>query len=343
MSDASPGNGKPPPAGDRGTLSPFLLALQAHDIETLTQLRHALRTPLNQIIGYSEMLLESIEDLAATRLLGDIKKIHTAGGQLLALFNDALAPWKIETGKIDLVGMRREMLSPLNAIIGYSELCQEEAAELGKDDVVNDLKRINLAGYNLHRLFESGDFAIKITASTTPSAAGVPAQTTFGPPMPAAPTSSPLEFIANAGAQGHTACADLISVRDFHRHLDRIRKYLRPNRASRTAASQPRAVDLASSRTQLLNMTQVAEHDALIKSTEQMSTRVPARHAVKSRSGGRLHVRSIQERVKDDICTARGQVGDFFIANIIDRYPAPFGFSAFIPATLVHKPLQVGG
>ena len=28
--------------------------------------------------------MESIEDLQAERLLGDIKKVHTAGGQLLA-------------------------------------------------------------------------------------------------------------------------------------------------------------------------------------------------------------------------------------------------------------------
>ncbi|MFA5057665.1 MAG: histidine kinase dimerization/phospho-acceptor domain-containing protein, partial [Opitutaceae bacterium] len=122
MSDPTPGVGKPPSVSNQGTLSPFLQALQANDIETLTQLRHALRTPLNQIIGYSEMLMESIEGLEAERLLRDIKKIHTAGGQLLALFNDALAPWKIETGKIDLMTMRREMLTPLNAIIGYSEL-----------------------------------------------------------------------------------------------------------------------------------------------------------------------------------------------------------------------------
>ena len=101
MSDSAPSGSEPAPASTQGTLSPFLQALQSNDLETLTQLRHALRTPLNQIIGYSEMLMESIGDLQAERLLGDIKKVHTAGGQLLALFNDALAPWKIETGKIE--------------------------------------------------------------------------------------------------------------------------------------------------------------------------------------------------------------------------------------------------
>jgi len=189
-----------PSVSAQSTLSPFLQALQSNDIETLTQLRHALRTPLNQIIGYSEMLLESIEDISAERLLRDIKKIHTAGGQLLALFNDALAPWKIETGKIDLLSMRREMLTPLNAIIGYSELCQEEASEAGMPDVVSDLKRINQAGYNLHQLFESKEFALKIDVGPGPGVASPP-HAVPAAPVPASKPAPPVEFLGNASAR----------------------------------------------------------------------------------------------------------------------------------------------
>src|SRR3954464_11677980 len=105
----SPESGRPP-----HSLTPFLKALRSGDFETLSKLRHALRTPLNQIIGYTEMLMETVEEKSSGPLLRDLKKIHTAGGQLLALLNDALAPWKIETGKIDLAAMRREMLVPLN-------------------------------------------------------------------------------------------------------------------------------------------------------------------------------------------------------------------------------------
>lgn len=189
------------PANAQSTLSPFLQALRSNDLETLTQLRHALRTPLNQIIGYSEMLLESMEGLETERLMRDVKKIHTAGGQLLALFNDALAPWKIETGKLDLLGMKRDMLAPLNAIVGYSEICQEEAAELGKPDVVNDLKRINQAGYNLHHLFESEEFAVKIDVG---SGASDPSVSGRAPPAPATPPTKPsssMEYLGPTGAQ----------------------------------------------------------------------------------------------------------------------------------------------
>jgi class 3 adenylate cyclase len=201
MSDLSSGREPMPPAGASETSSPFLRALQTSDLETLTQLRHALRTPLNQIIGYSEMLMESIDEGEAERLLSDIKKIHTAGGQLLALFNDALAPWKIETGKIDLIAMRRDMLAPLNAIIGNSLLCQEAAAGLGKAEVVSDLKRINQASYNLHRLFENDEFGNRINVGGKPADAGVSARVATGTPSQPAKAPGSQDFPGKTGVQ----------------------------------------------------------------------------------------------------------------------------------------------
>jgi class 3 adenylate cyclase len=246
MSDSAPSGSEPAPASTQGTLSPFLQALQSNDLETLTQLRHALRTPLNQIIGYSEMLMESIEDLQAERLLGDIKKVHTAGGQLLALFNDALAPWKIETGKIDLLAMRRDMLAPLNAIVGYSELCQEEAAELGKAEVVSDLKRINQAGYNLHRLFESKEFANKIDVSGGPGEPAVSAR--VGPAAPSLPSkpTTPVEFLGQAGAQ---YSGNLLVVDDDAMNRDMMARRLQRSGFNVTTAENGRvALDLIKQR-----------------------------------------------------------------------------------------------
>ena len=92
------------------------------------------------------------------------------------------------------------MLTPLNAIIGYSELCQEEAAEAGMPDVVSDLKRINQAGYNLHHLFESKEFAIKIDVGPTPAVASPPHAVPVQP-MPASKPAPPVEFLGNASAR----------------------------------------------------------------------------------------------------------------------------------------------
>ncbi len=51
-------------------------------------LLHDLRTPLNQIIGYSEMLLEQAQEQGHPDLLADLQKTHAAGKQLLLLIND---------------------------------------------------------------------------------------------------------------------------------------------------------------------------------------------------------------------------------------------------------------
>ncbi|MBC8137104.1 MAG: response regulator [Fibrella sp.] len=48
-----------------------------------------------------------------------------------------------------LAKMSHELRTPLNAVIGYSEILQEEAEEIGQDDFVPDLKKINAAGKHL--------------------------------------------------------------------------------------------------------------------------------------------------------------------------------------------------
>src|SRR5215470_3022588 len=50
--------------------------------------RHTLRTPLNHIIGYSEMLLEEAGDRGLEAFTADLQKIHKAGKQLLGFIND---------------------------------------------------------------------------------------------------------------------------------------------------------------------------------------------------------------------------------------------------------------
>lgn len=49
---------------------------------------HDLRTPLNQIIGYSAMLLEQAQEQGQDGFLRDLQKTQTAGQELLTLIND---------------------------------------------------------------------------------------------------------------------------------------------------------------------------------------------------------------------------------------------------------------
>jgi class 3 adenylate cyclase len=207
MSDPSPGSNPPPraPAPRRDSGSPGSAgqrAMRTTDFETLSRLRHALRTPLNQIIGYSEMLLEATEELKSANLARDLKKIHTSGGQLLALLNDALAPWKVETGKIDLLALRRDMRTPLNSIIGYSELCREEAEAAGQRLLVGDLAKIALAAQNLHALVESKEYPTHLETGSSAAETGHAAEAVLGPGMiTTAPFAAPVDLLTGEPAR----------------------------------------------------------------------------------------------------------------------------------------------
>src|SRR4028119_1899297 len=94
----------------------------------LANLRHELRTPINAIIGYSEMLLEELEDAGEQACLADLQNIQACGTQLLSLVNTILDPVKLEASQFNLnlatfgETIRVELRTPLNTVIGYCEL-----------------------------------------------------------------------------------------------------------------------------------------------------------------------------------------------------------------------------
>ncbi|MBL8191933.1 MAG: response regulator [Acidobacteria bacterium] len=60
-----------------------------------------------------------------------------------------------EAKSIFLANMSHELRTPLNAVIGYSEMLQEEAVDLGQDEFIPDLQKINAAGRHLLDLINS--------------------------------------------------------------------------------------------------------------------------------------------------------------------------------------------
>ncbi len=68
----------------------------------LAHLAHEVRTPLNAILGYSELLAEELKERGATELLPDLEKIRRAAGHQLSLVTEALDLGKIEAGKSEL-------------------------------------------------------------------------------------------------------------------------------------------------------------------------------------------------------------------------------------------------
>ena len=69
---------------------------------------HDLRTPLNLIIGYSEMLMEQAQEQGHDDFVPDLQKTLTAGKQLLALINANFHPIRALDRPADITAPREE-------------------------------------------------------------------------------------------------------------------------------------------------------------------------------------------------------------------------------------------
>ncbi len=119
-------------------------------VELFGNLKHELRTPLNHIIGYCEMLIEQAQDEGAEVFIVDLDRIHSAGTRLLGVVDDLCDP--SGSRRLDEASMHHEVRTPLNQVIGYAEMLQEQAKELGRDSFVADLEKMHSAGRHLLNL-----------------------------------------------------------------------------------------------------------------------------------------------------------------------------------------------
>jgi len=96
----------------------------------LANMSHELRTPLSAIIGYSEILQETAEDLELEQddFTPDLQKIHGAGKHLLGLINDVLNFSKIEAGKMELFLETYELNTVLNEVVATIQPLAENRA-----------------------------------------------------------------------------------------------------------------------------------------------------------------------------------------------------------------------
>jgi len=69
--------------------------------EFLADMSHEFRTPLNSILGFSELLLETCQNLN-TKQQEDLRLIHQSAQHLLAIVNDLLDLARIEAGHVTL-------------------------------------------------------------------------------------------------------------------------------------------------------------------------------------------------------------------------------------------------
>lgn len=116
----------------------------------ISYLRHELRTPINAIIGYSEMLLEEIATDTNPATIINLEQIYGCGTQLLALINKYLDPAIVTSNSHSFVSRVSEVISLelepiLKNVIERCEYLLEQVAE----EIITDISKIQTASQSL--------------------------------------------------------------------------------------------------------------------------------------------------------------------------------------------------
>ena len=92
--------------------------------EFLAKMSHEMRTPLNAVIGLSELSLEN--DGLSGETKSNLEKVYGAGTTLLSIVNDILDISKIEAGRLELVENEYDTSSMINDAVSQNVLRIEE-------------------------------------------------------------------------------------------------------------------------------------------------------------------------------------------------------------------------
>lgn len=142
----------------------------------LASMSHDLRTPLNTILGYSELIQDEIAGTEQEIITDDLKIINSAGYFLLNMINNLIDMANIEVGKmsvfrepIDLKVMIEEIKEHLDYQMHKSKNTLVVEIEDNLDLMYSDLDKVRSCIFNLivdsNKLTKSGIITLKISSS----------------------------------------------------------------------------------------------------------------------------------------------------------------------------------
>lgn len=112
-------------------------------------IRHELRTPINHIIGYTEMLQE---EAGREHLIPELHGIWTSGQRLLQVVNQLLDALQTGPDQAGLPRLQKQMQNLLEQVIGKTREIEESANSRGELDIIPDIQKVRQAAISLLEL-----------------------------------------------------------------------------------------------------------------------------------------------------------------------------------------------
>ena len=111
-----------------------------HKSEFVSSMSHGLRTPLNAVIGLTEMMITNTARFGTEKALEPLQRVHRAGTHLLDLINQVLDLSKIEAGKLELNPQTVELVPLIEEVIDTAL----QLAEQNKNRLVAETRETRL-------------------------------------------------------------------------------------------------------------------------------------------------------------------------------------------------------
>jgi class 3 adenylate cyclase/CheY-like chemotaxis protein len=128
------------------------------DPKSISHLRHDLHTPLNHILGYSELLLEGTTEGPVAVLQPGLHGLLEQARGLIALVDQAIGRTRRED-EIDLKRLRSDAVAPTRAIVDTAERLRKTADGIGAAEESRDLERVVSAARVLEELIATAVLA----------------------------------------------------------------------------------------------------------------------------------------------------------------------------------------
>ncbi|MFL5576577.1 MAG: protein kinase domain-containing protein [Gemmatimonadaceae bacterium] len=158
--------------------------------DILRQLRHELRTPVNHILSYAELLREEAQDSGLAEFVTVLEDISLAGKQTLTLINELLDPTRREASTVIPPELCDAIDNRLNGIVRRTAMLQAHAQTRGHERLLPDLQRIETASGSLLVLIDEALTRAPISSRTTERAVSVAGPHVGGPGASPAPRTA---------------------------------------------------------------------------------------------------------------------------------------------------------